>query len=246
MRRIAAGVIAVAAGGSLLLTGGAAVAAAPKFDVKVNITRVDPDPVVVKKHGVTPVKIDVFSKDAVRVEVTLKPFGFKYANYTPKEARTFNRGDFKRFVANFDSRDPAGTWIATATAFDRFGRKVLDNERFAVEVEKRKFRTEIRGWKVTPTVVRKGKSIFFKGYLHAEKRGFKGYGDQEVGIYYRSHPRREWRLVTETETDRFGKFTAKTRALTSGEFRAVFQGNDEANGAESRPIRVSVKRGFGF
>ena len=245
MRRIAAGVLAAAVGGSLLFTSGPALAAGPRGDLKVDLTRIQPDPVQVKKGETTRVTFDVVSKDAVRVELSLKPLGPRFHRFPEKEARPFGRGDFKRFFATFDAKDPVGKWVATAVAFDRSGKKVLDRETFAVELVKTKFDTRIVRFGAFPKKVRKGKPVFFRGYLlSTERRRPKGYAGQEVEILYRSHGHARWRKLDETRTDRSGKFNAAVRAFKSGEYKAVFEGNDDANGSESQVVRVRVKRGF--
>lgn len=244
MRRIAAGVLAAAVGGSLLFTSGPALAAGPRDDLKVDLTRIQPDPVQVKKGETTRVTFDVVSKDAVRVELSLKPIGPRFHRFPEKEARPFGRGDFKRFFATFDAKDPAGKWLATAVAFDRAGKKVSDTETFTVELVKTKFGTKIVEFGAYPNKVRKGKPVFLRGRLIAEDKRVKGYADQEVDILYRKDGRARWRKLGEAETNRFGVFRASVKAFSSGQYKAVFAGNDDANPSESDVVRVRVKRGF--
>ncbi|MEV5408743.1 hypothetical protein AB0K60_07890 [Thermopolyspora sp. NPDC052614] len=248
MKRIAAGVLAVAACGSaLLVQGTAGAAASPSTDLEVSVINVVPYRVQLPADGrPTKVIVNVAIKNASRVEVSLKPLGFGARGTEPKQARTFDRGDRLRFAAFFNKNDKPGKWLATAVAFDKFGHKTADSYSFFVDPVKQqeKVDTEIRDFEVTPGLVRRGRSVLFEGVLAATESRFKGIRDQEVGIYFRSSRRQEWKLVTETETNRFGRFSAKARAFKSGEYRAVFEGNEEANGSESDVIRVRV-RGFG-
>jgi hypothetical protein len=244
MRRIAAGVLAAAVGASVLLTAGPALAH-PRTDLKVDLTRIHPDPVQVKRGEATRVTFDVVSKDAVRVELSLKPVGPRFHRFPEKQAQPFGRGDFKRFYATFTAKDPAGKWLATAVAFDRSGKKVLDRETFAVELVKTKFDTRIVRFGAYPKKVRKGKPVFFRGYLlSTEHRRPKGYAWQEVDILYRSSPHGRWRKLDETRTDRSGRFNAAVRAFKSGQYKAVFEGNRDANGSESEVVSVRVKGGY--
>lgn len=255
MRRITAGLLAAAVGGSMLLTAGPALAA-PPAELKVDLTRVQPDPVVVKKDKITRVAIDVVSKGATRVEVTLKPLSPRFSRFPAKEARSLGRDnhgfrgrgkeEIRSFVASFDAKDPAGRWLATAVAFDRSGKKVLDSENFTVELAKSKFNTRIVKFGAFPQKVRVGKPVFFRGTLLAtpERVRPRGYAGQEVAIRYRSHERARWRTLGEVRTDRSGTFKATVRAFKTGEYKAVFVGNDDANGTDSNVVSVRVKRGF--
>lgn len=255
MRRITAGVLAAAVGGSMLLTAGPALA--HRQDLKVDLTRINPNPVQVGRHGSASVTFEVVSKGAARVEVTLRPVNGRFkrqkearlaASDAPRDAdrRHGDRrhGDLSRFVARFDGRDAAGRWVATAIAFDRSGKKVSDREFFAVEVAKSKFDTHIVRFAAFPKKVRKGKPVSLRGVLLAEDRRAKGYAGQEVDILYRSHGRAPWRKLGDVRTDRFGKFNARVKAFKSGQYKAVFEGNDDAKGSESGIVGVRVKRGF--
>ncbi|TQM74276.1 hypothetical protein [Thermopolyspora flexuosa] len=276
MKRITAGALAAAVGASVLLISGPAYADR-RTDLKVDLTKIEPNPVQVKRGEATSVTFDVVSKGAARVEVSLKPLGRKYVRFTPKvanaapagngaaaqakeeeEARQTGRPgdgrrghgrpdlkpDLTRFVAQFTAKDPAGKWLATAVAFDRSGKKVSDAETFTVELVKTKFGTKIVEFGAYPNKVRKGKPVFLRGRLIAEDKRVKGYADQEVDILYRKDGRARWRKLGEAETNRFGVFRASVKAYSSGQYKAVFAGNDDANPSESDVVRVRVKRGF--
>lgn len=275
MRRITAGALAAAVGASVLLISGPA-AAGRRTDLKVDLIKIDPNPVRVKRGEATSVTFDVVSKGAARVEVSLKPLGPKHHRFTPKVAdvkrdagggagrrdaakeeakpaeagrgrgpgRPVERVDLTRFVAGFTAKDPAGKWLATAVAFDRSGRKVTDTETFAVELVKTRFGTRIVGFGAHPKKVRKGKPVFLRGRLLAYDRRVKGYAGQDVDILYRAHGKARWRRIGDAETDRSGVFRAAVKAYASGQYKAVFAGNDDAKPAESGIVRVRVKRGF--
>ena len=85
MRRITAGALAAAVGASVLLISGPA-AADRRTDLKVDLIKIDPNPVRVKRGEATSVTFDVVSKGAARVEVSLKPLGPKHHRFTPKVA----------------------------------------------------------------------------------------------------------------------------------------------------------------
>ncbi|WP_283132904.1 hypothetical protein [Rhizohabitans arisaemae] len=241
-KRLAVGLTAAAVGGSVIAGSLPAMAERTPVPVSVDIVRVQPDPVVVKGNKTTYVSIDVLAKGYKDVEVSVKPDGV-YTIQSHEESRWRRHGDWLRFTAEFDGNDPKGRWIATATAVDANGKKVTDDHRFTVEHEPvdEELDTRIVGFDAGPEPIRKNRTLHMSGRLQAYDHGWEGYENQEVEIYFRASGSSTWKYITRTETRWDGRFWAKARATKSGTWRAVFDGNDEAEDSRSVGDFVHVR-----
>ncbi|MBG0830696.1 hypothetical protein HS041_23325 [Planomonospora sp. ID67723] len=243
IKRIAVGVLSTVVGGSLLLTAGAGTASATRAQLAVKIANVNPNPVVVKGGEETPVTVEVRTTEAVRVELRLRPDSDRARTLAAEEPKVIHEGDLWRFVASFDKSDYEGRWLAIADAFDKDGKKVTDQVNFSVKHEAGQAETRLTRFSADPGTVRKGRWIHFSGRLQVrEDWRWQGLDDEEVEIYYRSSGSSAWKYVTSGDTDHRGRFYAKSRAFRSGEFRAVFEGDDELGESASRSDWVRVKR----
>jgi 5-hydroxyisourate hydrolase-like protein (transthyretin family) len=242
LKRIAAGLLTGVVGGSLLLTAGTASATAERA-LSVRIENIAPNPVVVKDNQETSVSIDVRTKDAVRVELRVRPVSNRLRTLAAKEPKFAHEGDLWRFTTSFGKNDPEGRWLAIATAYDKDGKSLSDRLSFAVQHVAVKVDTRITHFNAYPGAVRKGHRVYFSGRLQFwdgdHWRGFKG---QEVQIYFRRLGTSAFKWVASSSTDRRGEFSARTRAFRSGEYRAVFEGGDHSNGSQSRTDFVRVYR----
>ncbi|GGS66452.1 hypothetical protein GCM10010156_26640 [Planobispora rosea] len=244
-KRIAAGALATAAGASLVLVAGAGTASATQAELSVNISEVSPNPVVVRGHRDARVVIEVRTTAAERVELRLRPDTDEPHTLVAKEAKLDRDGELWRFVTSFDKSDYRGRWIATADAYDKDGKKLTDTAGFTVKYVHgwRKADTRLVGFDAGPEPVRKGRTLYFSGRLLAHRHGdWHGVRNEEVEIYYRRNEHSGWKYVTSADTRWDGKFSAKTRAYRSGEFRAVFDGDRRLDDSSSRPDWVKVLR----
>ncbi len=240
MKRVAVGVVSAVAGGSLLLSAGAA--SAQHVELRVKVANVDPNPVVVKQGQDTRVTVEVRTTRATRVELRLKPVSNQFGTQSTQDAKLVHQGDLWRFVAEFDDSDAEGRWLAIADAYDRHGKKVTDQVNFSVKKQSQA-ETRLTAFTANPKVVSKGRWLKFSGRLQvSESTRWKGLKDQEVGIYFRSQGSSAWKYVTSAETERDGRFYAKGRASKSGEYRAVFDGDDKLADSKSQSKRVRVWR----
>lgn len=241
MKRIAVGIVSAVVGGTLLLTGGTASATRTALDVEIQ--DISPNPVVVPKGGEASVKIDVVaSDDAKKVELSVRPLDSQARTLAAKQTKLNQQGQHWVFSVPFSEGDPTGRWRATVVATDKDGKTDTDKATFVVEVQKGKADTRFSRFDASPEPVRKGKTLWFSGRLLATDDGdWEGVKGAEVAIYHRRSGSSGWKWVAETETRWGGKFTAKTRAYKSGEFKAVFEGDDELNGTSSRPDYVRVR-----
>ncbi|GAA4219736.1 hypothetical protein FHR32_000462 [Streptosporangium album] len=239
MKRIVAGLLSAAVGGSLLLSTGTA--SAERTALSVHIDGVNPNPVVVKNGDDTRVTIEVRTTEATRVELRLKPVSDRFRALDAQEPKVIHEGDLWRFSTSFDENDVEGRWLAVADAYDKDGKKVTDQVNFSVKQEQEKAETRLDRFSAGPDVVRKGRSVYFTGRLRADDGGhWKGVDGEEVGIYFRSRDSSAWKWVTSADTGWKGTFRAKARASKSGEYRAVFEGNDDLGDSTSRSDRVRV------
>ncbi|NUO99171.1 MAG: hypothetical protein HOW59_14695 [Nonomuraea sp.] len=243
MRKIAVGIISALVGGAMLVSGaGAASATATKHATELKIRDISPNPVVVKSGGSATAYFDIgASSDVQKVTLSVAPEG---------EYRTFRAKDVKdlegwRFAVSFSDNDFSGKWKATAVAFDKDNHQLAtDSAFFNVDVQKGKADTRISRFEASPYKVRKGKSIYFSGRLQVDDEGWEGVRGEKVSIYYRASGNSGWKWVASANTKWSGKFYAKTRAWKSGTFKAVYGGNDELNGSESRRDYVKVYRSW--
>lgn len=234
MKRITAGVFAALAGGSLLLTAGTANASVEHTHLRVLVKSVTPDPVAIEGDTETPVSIDVRTRGAVRVEVQVRPVAKQPRPLAAKESTFVRHGGLWRFTTSFGESDPGGPWLAIATAYDRHGKKLTDSIGFDVKHVPAKADTRIKRFDASPEAVWKGRTVHLSGKLSiSDDQRWKGYADQKVGIYFRQYGTSEWKWVAGAETNRHGKFHADARATASGVYRAVYAGNDDANGTKS-------------
>ncbi|GII00600.1 hypothetical protein [Planobispora takensis] len=242
VRKIAVGVLSAVVGSSLLLTAGAGTASATRAELTVKITDVAPNPVVVKGGDDTKVTIEVRTTEATRVDLRLRPDSDRARTLAEEEPKLFHQGDLWRFSADFDKSDFEGRWLAIAEAYDKDGKKVTDQVTFSVKHEQSAAPTRLSRFSAEPGSVRKGRWIHFSGRLQVrEDWRWQGVDDEEVEIYFRSRGSSAWKYVTSADTDHRGRFYAKARAFRSGEFRAVFEGDDELRESVSRSDWVRVR-----
>lgn len=243
MKRITVGLLSAALGGSLLLSAGPA--SAERTALAVRIDSVNPNPVVVTDGHDTNVTVEVRTTEATRVELRLKPVANRFRAQDVREPKIIREGDLWRFTTSFDSNDIEGRWLATADAYDKDGKKVTDEVNFSVKHERReKAETRLSGFRVTPDAVRKGRPVYFTGRLQVlEGHSWKSVKNEEVGIYFRSRGSSAWKWVTSADSGWRGQFRAKARALKSGEYRAVYEGDDELGDSTSRSARVRILGG---
>ncbi|MGC5011862.1 hypothetical protein ACLQ2R_13950 [Streptosporangium sp. DT93] len=239
MKRIAIGLLSAAVSGSLLMSAGTA--SAERVALSVRIDNVSPNPVVVHGDDDTRVTIEVRTTEATRVELRLKPVSDQLRTQDAREPRVLHQGDLWRFTTSFDEDDFQGRWVAIADAYDKDGKKVTDEVNFSVEHKKaEKAETRVYRFSANPDSVRKGRWVYFTGRLQVDDRGWEGVRGEEVEIYFRKRGSSAWKYVTSDETGRRGAFYAKARATKSGEYRAIFDGNDELEDSRSRADRVRV------
>lgn len=244
MKRFAVGLTAAVIGGTMLLTGGTASAARTALDVE--IADISPNPVVVPKGGEATVKIDVIaSDDAKKVELSVRPLDSQARTLAAKQSKLDQQGQHWVFSVPFTDGDPTGRWRATVVATDKDGKTDTDKATFAVEAQQGKADTRIARFDASPEPVRKGRTLWFSGRLQANEDGdWEGVKGAEVAIYFRRDGSSGWKWVADTETRWGGKFTAKTRAYKSGQFKAVYEGDDDTNGSTSAQDYVRVRGGW--
>ncbi|MEV2268882.1 hypothetical protein [Nonomuraea africana] len=235
MKKIAAGLIVATMGGALLVTGGTAAQARAALDVQIE--DINPDPVVVAKGGEATASFYVDATQGAHVELKVEPVG-DVRTFAAKSVSAIPDGARWKFTVPFNSGDE-GKWRATATA-KKDGETDRDKAYFEVEVQGGKADTRITGFKASPDPVKKGRSLWFSGRLQANEDGWDGVRGGEVEIYFRANGSSGWKYVTSTESRWGGKFSAKTRASKSGTFKAVYEGDDDTNGSESRSDWVRV------
>ncbi|MFF5207083.1 hypothetical protein [Streptosporangium sp. NPDC000396] len=242
MKRIAVGLLSAAVGSSLLLTAGTA--SAERTALSVHIDNVAPNPVVVQEDRDTTVTVEVRTTEATRVELRLRPASGQFRTQEAHQPKLVHDGDLWRFTADFDDSDVEGRWLAIADAYGKDGKKVTDQVNFSVEHEEQgKTETRLTSFYANPDSVRKGRWITFTGRLQShEDDSWQGLKDEEVGIYFRPRGSSGWKFVTSADTGWRGKFQARVRASKSGEYRAVFEGNDEFEESTSRSDWVRVSR----
>ncbi|MDF2704974.1 MAG: hypothetical protein K0R62_626 [Nonomuraea muscovyensis] len=239
MRKIAVGIVSALVGGAMLVSGGAATAQtkAPTVDIR-DIT---PNPVVVKAGGETNAyfKIDA-SSDVDSVRLSVEP----QAQFRAMREKDAQKLESWRFAIPFNDGDYEGKWKATAEAVKDGKVVATDTAVFAVEIEEGKAETRITRFSADPYKVRKGKSIYFSGRLQVDDDGWEGVRGEKVNVYYRANGSSGWKWVASGYTKWSGKFTAKTRAYKSGTFKAVYAGDDELQGSQSRADYVRVYGGW--
>ncbi|MFC4061231.1 hypothetical protein ACFOWE_23270 [Planomonospora corallina] len=249
LKKIAAGALATAAGASLVVTMGAgtATATATTAGLDVDITEVSPNPVVVRGDRDATVTIEVRAIDAEKVELLLRPDTDAPHTLKAKEPKLVREGKLWRFVTTFDKSDYRGRWIATANAYAKDGKEpaATDTAGFSVKHARphvRKADTRLVGFNASPEPVRKGRTIYFSGRLEARQHwNWRGVRDEEVDVYFRSSRSSAWKYVTSADTRWDGRFSAKTRAHRSGEFRAVFDGDRRLDDSSSNRDWVHVR-----
>ncbi|OUC95089.1 hypothetical protein [Streptosporangium minutum] len=242
MKRIAVGLLSAAVGGSLLLSAGTA--SAERTALSVHIDSVNPNPVVVQEGEDTRVTIEVRTTEATRVELRLKPVSDRFRTLDVREPRIIHEGDLWRFSTSFDENDFEGRWLAIAEAYDKDGKKVTDQVNFSVKHEEQeKADTRLTGFYANPETVRKGRWVYFTGRLQVSRgHEWRGLRNEEVEIYFRPRGSSAWKWVTSADTGWKGSFRAKARASKSGEYRAVFDGDDRLEDSTSRSDRIRVWR----
>lgn len=238
MNKIAIGFVSALAGGTMLVTGASAASAATHHRPYVEIRDISPNPVVVKAGSETTAYFKVgASRNAEKVTLSVQPEGVHTL-----VAKTVKPLDNWRFSVPFSDGDPAGKWKATAVATDKDGHTSTDTAYFSVEVQKGKADTRIVSFSADPYKVKKGRTIHFYGKLQASDDGWDGVRGEKVNIYYQANGSSGWKWVDSARTRWNGKFYGDTRAYRSGLFKAVYAGNDELNGSESRRDYVKVYR----
>jgi len=240
MRKIAVGIITALVGGAMLVSGAGAASAATKTSTELKIRDITPNPVVVNAGGETKAYFDIgASSDVAKVTLSVAP---------ESDVRTFAAKSVQdlqnwRFSVAFTDGDFAGKWKATAVAFDKDNKQLAtDSAFFNVDVRKGKADTRITRFNAEPYKVRKGRTISFTGRLQVDDEGWEGVRGEKVSIFYRANGSSGWKWVASAKTRWSGKFYAETRAYKSGTFKAVYGGNDELNGSESRTDYVKVYR----
>ncbi|MER6942834.1 hypothetical protein ABT294_02310 [Nonomuraea sp. NPDC000554] len=236
MKKIAVGIVSAVVGGALLVTGGPAFAA--KKAPTVEIQSISPNPVVVKAGSETEAFFKVAaSSDLDSVKLSVQPVNPERRTLAAKDVKPLESW---RFSVPFNENDEDGKWKATATGIKDGKVVVTDDAVFSVEIEQGKSDTRISRFSADPYKVRKGRTIEFTGRLQADDDGWEGVRGEKVSIYYRADGSSGWKWVANSTTRWGGKFYATTRAYRSGSFKAVFEGNDELTGSESRSDYVRV------
>lgn len=235
MKKIAAGLIAATMGGALLVTGGTAAQARTALDVQIQ--DIQPEPVVVTKGGETTATFFVEATKDAKVELRVEPVS-DIRTFAAKSVSVIPDGANWKFTVPFSSGDE-GKWRAIATA-TKGSETDRDKATFEVEVKGGKADTRITSFRANPDPVKKGRTIWFSGRLQADDEGWDGLSDSEVEIYFRASGSSGWKYVTSADTRWGGKFSARTRASKSGTFKAVYDGDDDNNGSESRTDWVRV------
>lgn len=238
MKKMTAALASAAIGGALLISGGTASAAE---ETSVEIVGIAPNPIVLPATGETVVTFTVEATDDIdALDLYLKPKEDTQDHLLVGKAVTRKQNAWI-FSVPFTSADPVGKWQATALGLDtETGRKEIDKATFTVEIPKDKLTTRFKRFEVEPDVVQRGKKILFSGRLQANNHGWTDVKNAEVGIYYRANQRNRWAFVTSANTDSAGKFFARARADQSGNYRAVFRGDDQRNRSNSASFFVRV------
>ncbi|SDK10976.1 hypothetical protein SAMN05421874_105154 [Nonomuraea maritima] len=241
MNKITVGIVSAVMGGAMLVSGAGAASATTKYDSKLEIRDIKPNPVVVERGKEARAYFDIgASRDVSRVELSVEPAEANFRTLrTKKDVRDLEGW---RFSVSFNEHDPAGKWKATAVAYNRFGRVVAKDDAFFSVLVKRKADTRISRFSANPSAVRSGRSIYFTGYLQAEGRSWSGVRGERVSVYYRPTGSSSWKWVTSGTTSWNGKFSLKTRAWKSGTFRTVFSGDSRLDSATSGTDYVRVYR----
>lgn len=240
MNKITVGLVSAVMGGAMLVSGAGAASATTKYDSKVQIRDIDPNPVVVERGKDTTAYFNIgTTRDVSRVELSVEP---AMANFRTRSKKDIHDLKGWRFSVDFNEHDPAGKWKATAVAYNRFGKVVAKDDAFFSVFLKRKADTRISRFSADPSAVRSGRSIYFTGYLQAEGRSWSGLRGERVSVYYRPTGSKTWKWVTSGTTSWNGKFSLKTRAWKSGTFRTVFSGNSRLDSATSGTDYVRVYR----
>ncbi|MDF5752328.1 hypothetical protein [Spongiactinospora sp. TRM90649] len=90
--------------------------------------------------------------------------------------------------------------------------------------------------------VRRGHTLRFAGVLQV-KDGWSWDGYRaKVRLYFKADGSRKWRHVKSTWSNYGGRFYTKSRAWKSGQWKAVFTGDEDAYGSSSYRDHVRVKR----
>jgi hypothetical protein len=242
MRHIAVGIISALVGGTLLVSGaGAASATTTKHAPTVEIKDISPNPVVVKAGSETTAyfKVDATS-DVDKVQLSVEPVDSRFRTLRAKDVKPLESW---RFSVPFNENDQDGKWKAVAQGFK--GDKVVttDTAYFSVEIVKGKAETRIARFDASPSKVRQGKTIWFSGRLQAnDDDHWKGVRGERVAIFYKANGSSGWKWVASDRTGWKGQFETRTRAWKSGQYKAVFNGTDELDGATSDVEYVRVVR----
>ncbi|RJL36063.1 hypothetical protein [Bailinhaonella thermotolerans] len=241
LKRIAAGLVATAAGISVLGAASAA-SASPEPEVGIASVSINPDPLVIK-HGESGwLRVAVVTKNASKVRVSIRPVGVRTFADDSKE---YTRDDWDRwnFSWKLGSSAPSGKWVAEVTAYSKSGKEAVSAEStFAVQhARPYKKDTDIVRFDAGPEPVRKGQRLTLSGKLVVEDRHHdRGYDDQVVKIYFRESRHGGWKYVTSTETNHRGYFKTSARAWRDGYWKAVYEGNRWARGSVSDADYVDV------
>ncbi len=156
--------------------------ASPAYQPKIASLDVGPNPVVVKRHNSTQVKVSVRTVDVKDVKISVQPAG--YRSFDTGKAQAIggdpltNRSPVWRGWARTDTidwNDPVGTWQVRVVALGLDNKEYTQYRSFVVQHEQwgggqpsGPVKTSIVGLEATPKQLKKGKRFLLKGRLAIE------------------------------------------------------------------------------
>ncbi|MBP2705752.1 hypothetical protein JOL79_18205 [Microbispora sp. RL4-1S] len=156
--------------------------------------------------------------------------GYDYTNW---------RGEFSTGVRAWST----GWWRAEFAGSDTAGPSVSDTDQVDVVAPRPRPRHSTRfvSFDATPEPVKYGKYLSFRGALQVWDAGWEGYGNRRVTLWFKGSGG-HWTYVKTTWTNSTGKLWTKTKAVRSGSWKFVFDGDGHAKGSSSKADSVRVKR----
>lgn len=172
-----------------------------------------------------------------RVHISFKPAGGgSYSRVT--STTTDRRGQFR--VTERVLR--AGWWRAEYAGAPGVRGSASSPAYVKLRVPKPPAATRIVKFDASPTVVKQGRSVSFRGTLQRWDHGWRGYGHQQVTLWFKQAGSRHWTYVKSTKTNGLGHIHTTTKAWRSGTWRVVFDGNRSAKRSVSSGDYVTVRR----
>lgn len=168
----------------------------PAYQPKIASLEVGPNPVVVKRHDSTRVKVTVRTVDVKDVKISIQPAGYRswdngrsaatggdpLTNRSPVR-RTWDRTD------TIDWKDPVGAWQIRVVAlgldnkeYTQYGSFVVKHDQWGGGKPSGPAKTSIVGFEATPKQVRKGKRFVLKGRLAIEGSGYRCSDDRSLDL----------------------------------------------------------------